>query len=74
MICEKTSPGPTATDRTDPARLVVTAPCGPSQLGNEGCPKSTELKPSLEHTDVSGETPVDYSAREALLWPPLTPG
>lgn len=61
------------TDRTDTARLVLTTPCGPSHVDNKGCPESTELKPTLEHTDVSGETPVDYSARKALLWPPLTP-
>lgn len=53
--------------------LSLTALCGPSQLDNKGCPESAELKPTLEHTDVSGETPTDYSARKALLWPPWHP-
>lgn len=50
-----------ATDRTDPARLVVPAPCGPPSCVTR-CRKSSELKP------------VALGAREALLWPPLTSG
>jgi len=50
----KEGPDQRTTGRTEPVQLLIAAPRRPSRLNSEGCPKSTELKPVLEPTDVGG--------------------
>lgn len=68
----KEGPGPRTTGRTDPVRLLIAAPRGPSWLNSEGCPKSTELKPILEPADVGGRLVLTRCSPCAVLAHPGT--